>query len=206
MVLVQASKNAWIYIVGFLGAVGIVLLLLSQGSGGFGGSAGFIGDVSLITTPTADAGLNVPFDVASSPDLQSVSEARESLANRGFEDFELLTFFNIDGDYLGPSVLESAPSEMFPAYSLLFHCETTDTVFALNLINGHLHVKTPFVLADNPDALVMIVETDFMTGYDPDTDTFVHHVPAEDEALVIRVPTITSQFLESLTPEEIGVE
>ncbi|MCL2746897.1 MAG: YkuS family protein [Coriobacteriia bacterium] len=196
----EKSNNIWIYVIAAIGITVLLALFLSQnqGGGGGGGGAG-----SIPTTLTANVELNVPFDAATSPDLQTVSEVREALRQRGFEDVELITFFNLAGEFLDAVVIEGESEEIFPSYSTFFYAENTDTIYVLIINNGRIVVKTPFATEAMPDAFVVLSETDFLTDYDSEENTFEYHVPSDREVILVQVPVINRHLLEALTEEDL---
>jgi len=197
----KISSNVWIFVVAAIGIIVIAVMIISQSTGGGGGA----GDTSsIVTTPTADVELNVPFDAATSPDLQTVSETREALRQRGFEDVELLVFFDIEGEFLDSMAIDSDSDEIFPTYGTLFYSETTSIIFAFIINNGRIVVKTPFVDESDPDKFVVLSETSFMTEYNPEANTFRYHIPT-DEVILVEVPIISRQLLETLLEEDIGL-
>jgi len=197
----EKSNSIWIYIIGVVGLLLIAALFLSQNQGG-GGGAGDVG--SIPTTPTANVELNVPFDAATSPNLQTVSEAREFLYQRGFEGFGLLAFYDIRGYYLGAVQLEEDSTEKYPTYSAFIHSESTDTIFVVLINNGRLYARTPFESERYPDSIVLLAETDFITAYDSRLNTFEYLIPPDNEDVLVKtVPTINREFLDNLRAEEL---
>ena len=127
-----------------------VLILVAIGVGGFVFS-------TLSDSNSQNAELPVPdireyyetnseivsvIDVSDSKNVLSNSEVYSLLSDRGFEDYPISTFYNMNGEVIEGKEVDTALFEKYPVYELYYGSEN-DEVWVVSVINGTI-VANPF--------------------------------------------------------------
>jgi hypothetical protein len=87
----------------------------------------------------------------------------------------------------------------------MYQSEKSALLWVIYITNGEYYVKTPFSSLKNPNAVVVLSETDYVTSYDPDTNTYQKLIPSEDEMEVRKVPHIDKKLLDGLSEKDFGL-
>jgi len=192
--------------------LGIFFIANSGGSGGGGGGVPSGG------TPTANNGtsaqpktpkdvsqvtLDASFDAETSPDVPTVTEVRQEMRSRGFENYTVNSAYSIGGEFLGYEVIEGDSGDKHPTYVIEYVAKNNNPWF-IYVINGCYFAVPLFEVNRSPtDAEIIVSETDFLTQYNGDDNTYINLVPGANEVIVIRVPVIDEVTLDSLTAKEL---
>lgn len=186
----------------------------AQGSGG-GGSNTPTFDMSVphkVEPPDAEALLESYGQIlsktpaADSQQVQSESGLVSDLDSRGLWQFEIVSEYNMSGEYLGESGISSSSNALHPRYSTYYQA-TNGELWVITCTNGVITAE-PFgynyVDNDGTRVPVMVTETDSICSYDGITNTFFDFVPDATVIRLVKVEKIDSQTLEGLTNAQLG--
>lgn len=166
-----------------------------------------IADVYEITPTDADeyfeenATVESSYDVRQSSGVQSESEARENLNERGFEE-AIVSEYNMDGKYEEKEI-SGYSSDKHPVYRTKYVTQAGE-IWDIYLIKDALYAYPISYNMQSGNGAVIISETSGMISYDGASNRFYETKPNEDVLKIKTVPLIDAQTLEILTSEEIG--
>ena len=88
---------------------------------------------------------------------------------------------------------------------LAYYISSGGDVWTIHIINGEVFAyPASFNLDSDLQAEVIVSETNEITSYENETNTFIVTIPKETAAIVLTVDRIDSETLETLTAEEIS--
>lgn len=138
------------------------------------------------------------FDVKSSPDLHSESEAYANLTGRGFTQYEITTTYDIEGNFSLASAINEHSSAQHPIYETYYRTESGE-VWLITETNGTV-TATPFSynLESGEGNQLIYSELETVIGYDGVTNKFYLIEPDRDYMVVIVVDYIDAETLENI--------
>ena len=135
--------------------------------------------------------------------VYSEKEAIKLLAERGFSDFPLTYYYDMNGTYMDEKEASAESDEKHPMYQTYFVSEDGSiwTVF----IVGKSIIANPasYNLESDIDAQVLVSETNTLTSYTEMGNKFYETVPKESAVILKVVDQITSKKLNDLNYEEV---
>lgn len=201
------GKKAIFVVLGVLALLVIALFFIATSGGGSGSGS----DTESPSAPTqaGDAAqstelkMDEEFDVASSPNVPTVTEVRQSLTDRGLGESALTVDFDITGNYSAATIIDQDSDEKYPSYVVQYLTEEGNPW--LIYINDGNHYALPlFQIGDGSGVPIIVSETDYVTGYNGANNTFKNSVPNVDDYIVKKVSVIDKATLDGLTAEELG--
>lgn len=134
--------------------------------------------------------------------VQSQAEVRSQLANRGFEDVEISSDYDIDGNYTGGELDENA-SDKRPSYVVNYI--SADDVIWYMYINDGKYFAVPMAIGGvSPDKEVVLSETDYITRYDGTANTYSDLSFGQlGDVIAVKVDRIDRETLDSYTGERL---
>ena len=143
-------------------------------------------------------------EVKKSKEIPSESEVIKILKERGFENCTVTYEYDLDGNYQEETEISDNSSEKHPMY-LAYYTSSVGDVWTIHIINGKVFAyPASFNLNSDLQAEVIVSETNEITSYENETNTFIVTIPKETAAIVLTVDRIDSETLETLTAEEIS--
>jgi hypothetical protein len=142
--------------------------------------------------------------VKDSPTVQTTAQAVEELTERGFDQNEVTYSYSYDGEYLMNG--DEDENEKHPVYQTLYTSEAEE-LWSVFLINGQILANpVSYNMDSGLQTQVIFSESEMITGYDSETNTFYFTVPKEQALTVKVVEEINSNVLDGLTSEVIAGE
>lgn len=141
-------------------------------------------------------------NAATSPDVPQVYEVVTSLADRGFQDCELTSAYDMNGAMQQDEALEPTSEDKHPLYNALY-VTPEGRMWVVYVCNGSF-MANPLFMYDPTKVPVLLVEEEWVTSYSSNANEFIRTVPDESELTVKRVQHIDAETLDGL--DEEGVE
>ena len=209
-------------------AVAAVLLLLPKNegeggkdqagnaqNGGSGGSNTPTFDMSVphkVEPPNAEELLDSYGEIrsktpaADSQQVQSESVLVNDLESRYLADAEIITEYNMSGEYLGENDIYRYSDELHPIYTT-YYVASSGEIWVITVVNGVMMAE-PFSYnygGNNSNKVpVIVTETDSIYSYDGTTNTFFDFVPDSSKLRMVKVDKINRETLEGLTSDKLG--
>ena len=173
------------------------------------------------TTELADSETEVDIDDAESyfsnySKVLSVEKADEAagvhteetstkeLEKRGFDEYEILTHYSMNGDYYDEDeVISDSSSDKHPMYETYYY-NSSGELWKIMLIDDEI-VANPisYNLQFKQSTSVVISESEHVMSYDCYSNSFYKTIPEKSELLVITEETIDTKILDNYTFEKI---
>ena len=162
----------------------------------------------MVTTPDVDeyyennSKVVSKIDINDSKNVTTEADTITLLKNRGFEDIQITTNYNMDGEYFDDEEIAQSTTK-HPIYQTYYQTENGE-IWTIFVINGTV-TANPVIynMQSELNAQVVIAETDTVVSYDSTTNQFYETIPNESELILKKVSAINAKTLESLTGEEI---
>lgn len=157
---------------------------------------------NLIAQQSVPAGQNAR-DAASSPNVPAANSVYQEVAQRGFEDAEVLADFDLGGTYEDPHTLDESSTEKYPSYSMIYQSE--QGVVWVVYVNDGSYIAVP--LGGDNGALakeIIVVEDDSVVQYDGTKNEFSDQpISSITDAVVIQVNRVDKATLDSYTATQL---
>jgi hypothetical protein len=213
----ESKSNKIIAIV--FGALVVLVLIIffaanSGGGGGGGGAAGGGAPSSSAAQTTEDGtqpsapkdisqvATDEAFDAQTSPDVPTVTEVRKDLEARGLQEALITADFSIDGVYSSPVELTQDSNDKYPSY-LVQYMSASDILWFIYINNGGYFARPMLEIGNSERTPIIVSETDYVTEYDGNDNTFTNATPPADTLIVVKVDLIDKATLDGLTQAEL---
>ena len=125
------------------------------------------------------------------------------LHDRGFDQFPVMYYYSVGGNYCGETVAEEASRDRRPIYQTNY-MSSEGVLWKIHIVNGDIFAS-PIVFTQNGSfgTPIVISESSALCSYDNMTDRFFVTVPYPEELKVTVVERLDYTALEDLTVEEI---
>ena len=142
-------------------------------------------------------------DASASFDMLTEAEAIVFLHDRGFDQFPVMYYYSVGGNYCGETVAEEASRDRRPIYQTNY-MSSEGVLWKIHIVNGDIFAS-PIVFTQNGSfgTPIVISESSALCSYDNMTDRFFVTVPYPEELKVTVVERLDYTALEDLTVEEI---
>lgn len=146
-------------------------------------------------------------DVRETLDAESASiseaEAYAAFEERGFDASEVTVTYEDDGTYHDAESISAGSSKRHPAYTLQFISESGEiwTVACYGDCFTAMPIGRNLERQGTP---ITFSEQDFVVSYDSEPNVLYRLVPPADELTVRTVQSVSADFLNSLSAEEVG--
>ncbi|MBQ6380932.1 MAG: hypothetical protein IJJ41_04960 [Clostridia bacterium] len=144
----------------------------------------------------------IPAD--SSKAVFSEQKIGEELTARGFGKNAPITYeYGMDGSYEEKTPVDNSSLDKHPQYTVVYMAQSGD-YWTITVSNGSVTAyPVSYNLEHNSGAEVILAETDSVTAYDNQTNSFYELIPKPSVLVLKQIPAITAEALERLTAEEI---
>ncbi len=138
-------------------------------------------------------------DINDSKNVLTEAETIKTLAERGFEEYPVITEYVMDGSYNEATVISEASSTKHPIYQTNY-INKNNEIWAILIIEDTV-IANPvsYNMQSNSGIQVIISETDMITSYDSNTNKFYKTIPDETVLIVKVVGKVDAETLENLT-------
>ena len=109
----------------------------------------------------------------------------------------------MEGDYSEAREISRDSSEMHPTYEAPYVSETYEMWTVLDYNGQMMAYPVSYNIDSSRSAELIISESESITSYDSDSNSFYEVVPSESKLIVRQVGRIDASTLDSLTAEEI---
>ena len=154
---------------------------------------------------TAPVGANA-HDASGSANVTTVAQAHDDLQQRGFGDLALSATFDISGNYIGSTVLDSASGEKLPSYQATY--QSGDSVEWRIVVNdGRVFAVPTAAKAVTISKEIIFSETDSVLQYDGVRNQYSEFSFADlaaKGAIGVKVDKVDKATLDSYTPEMLA--
>jgi hypothetical protein len=214
----ESNSNKTIAIVfGVLVLLVLVIFFAANSGGGGGGGGGAAGggtpssntastteDNTQPSTPKdqSQATMGESFDAETSADVPTVTEVRGDLEDRGLQEALLTADFSIDGSYSSPMELEQDSNDKYPSY-LAQYMSASDIPWYIYINNGSYFARPMVEIGSSTHAPIIVSETDYVTEYDGNDNTFMNAIPTTNTLILVKVNHIDKTTLDDLTQAEL---
>lgn len=147
--------------------------------------------------------LKTSFDVQTSADVSTESEAFDNFSQRGFDGYQVTYDYTIEGEYVGNKVISNYSSARHPMYQTNYMTESGDIWMVFEINGAFFATPLSYNFENETKVPVLISETDTITSYDSTTNKFYVNIPEKSESVIKKVAKIDAETLEKLTGEEI---
>lgn len=225
----KKKSKVWIPIVICISVVAVaaaaVAIVLSMGHGGEPTANDKAGNSGGTKTPTVD--LSTPYEAETldaeeflgsngeiqsklsatdSDQVQSESELMSDFSDRGFGELGITTAYDMSGVYLGNQGISYYSNEQHPIYSTYYVAENGET-WVITSVNGVIMAEPygyNYLTGDGTGIPVIVTETDVIYSYDGTTNQFFRYVPDSAKVKMVKVSSVDSETLDSMTPSQLG--
>ena len=128
----------------------------------------------------------------------------QELEGRGFDEYEILTHYSMNGDYYDEDeVISDSSSDKHPMYETYYY-NSSGELWKIMLIDDEI-VANPisYNLQFKQSTSVVISESEHVMSYDCYSNSFYKTIPEKSELLVITEETIDTKILDNYTFEKI---
>ena len=133
----------------------------------------------------------------------SESEVYDLLTERGFEEYEIVTDYYMDGEFEDDMEISRYSSDKHPIYQTYYMTPEEDW-WSIFIINNAIYANpVSYNLEDVTKVPVIISEKEEIISYDSTTNKYYVNQPNDSVILVKTVERIDSETLDRLTKEEI---
>lgn len=142
--------------------------------------------------------------VSESDDIQTENEIAAEMSERGFSIEAAYSEYSMEGEFSNPSyILETSDTE-HPIYKEYF-MTSNEEMWILYSINGQFAAyPVSYNMESTRNVPVMIAESNVLTSYDSETNSFYETIPNDTEMLVIVVEEINVAVLEEYNSEVLS--
>lgn len=147
--------------------------------------------------------LKSSYDVRSSQNISTESEAYDNFEERGFSDSSITSEYSMDGIYSDACEISAYSSSEHPMYKTYFTASNGDIWTIYEIDGSFFAVPISYNFADTTKPQLVISETDTIISYDSTTNKFYVNVPDESVTVIKTVEKIDADTLEKLNSEEI---
>ncbi len=139
-----------------------------------------------------------------SEDVPTEAEVIQLLSDRGFSDFPVEFYYDINGNFVDEGVASEDSSERRPMY-ITYYVAESGSVWSIFVINGQV-IANPasYNLESGLDMQTLVSESEQLTSYLYDSNKFYITIPNDTEVIVKTVDKINAETLDRLTDEEIS--
>jgi len=138
-------------------------------------------------------------DINDSQSVLKESEVIEDFKSRGFEQTEIISNYDMEGNFYERDEVNSYSSSLHPIYQTEYVTESGElwTVFSINGVVMANPVS--YNMQSTRGVQLIISETDTIVSYDSGTNKFYETIPKESALIVKKVNRINAETLEELT-------
>ena len=138
------------------------------------------------------------YDVYESKNIESEAEVYESFRSRGFEDCDITTEYEIDGEWHENNVVSELSSDIHPLYQT-FYISSKGDAWVIFEINGSIIANPIFYnIQENLEKQLVISESEIISSYSNLENKFYETIPNETELDVVVIDRIDNNALDSL--------
>lgn len=142
-------------------------------------------------------------NVSDSEDTLTETEAIALLQDRGFDQYKITSDFSADGTFIDETEAVEGKASKHPMYQTVYVTEAGNA-WSVYVVDGEVFANPLFYnLESGLESELLISETETLTSYDSETNTFYVTVPKSSGAIVKTVNSIDADTLDELTVEEI---
>ena len=134
----------------------------------------------------------------------SEAEVIKAFAERGFFDAQIISYFSMDGKYIGDVEANPDSTDQHPCYEG-WYISTSGEYWQVSCYNNAFMASPLSYNLENAEGRtpVLLSETDTVCSYDNTTNTYFETRPREDVLRVIRVDVLNSATLDNMTKEAL---
>ena len=137
-----------------------------------------------------------------SSDVTIGGDTLKSLQSKGFDQTEVLSDYDEDGDINEKEITEDT-TEKYPIYYTYYITEK-DELWTILVVNGKITANpVSYNMNSKLPAQLILSESESIMSYDAETNTYFETIPDPDVLIVKVVPEINAELLEELTFEGI---
>lgn len=144
--------------------------------------------------------------VTESADLNSESDAMSNYDRRGFNKFPPYSEYDLEGNIYEAEKISNSSNEMHPLYAYDYESPNGDLWTVCLVNNDFMALPISFNYQSTLNAKLIISETEHMTVYDSQTNSFYINIPNEAQVIIKKVDNITTDLLDSLSVEVLANE
>ena len=142
---------------------------------------------------------------ASNPDnLLSGAEAVALLKSKGFGEYPVTVYYDINGEYIDETEVDSKSTDYYPMYHT-FYVSETDVLWKVMVI-GKSVVAVPmsYMMEIDTKAQIMFSESESIVSYNIDDMVFYITIPKKSAVDVNVFDMLNAESLKNITNEEIA--
>ena len=137
-----------------------------------------------------------------SPNIETEDQVAQVLSARGFDGKTATTDYDMDGNLQDTTQISGGSSE-HPTYDLEYISSSGD-LWTIMVYNGQVMANPVTYNVNSSNSVQTIIsESQSVTSYDGETNTFYLTIPTSSQLIVKTVPQIDAKTLDSLTSEGI---
>ena len=136
--------------------------------------------------------------------VYSEKQVAKELTARGFGKNSSITYdYNLDGSVKKKTKVSNSSSAKHPQYTVIYMTESGDYWTVSVCENSITAYPVTYNSKRNGDTELIVAESDSITAYDSQTNSFYESIPKKSVLELKKIPAVTAKALEQLTAQKL---